>query len=104
VPRALAVLVLGLVLLSLASCGDDGSGSASNEQSVEVTKGPPRRAALTIRNCLNALGYKGRSGPVSASDKDAPDAVVFFQRGSRKGAGGEIGIYETEAEASDKLA
>jgi hypothetical protein len=104
VPRAPTVLVLGLVFLSLASCGDDGGGSASNEQSVELAKGPPRSAALAIRNCLNALGYEGRSGPVPASDKDAPDAVVFFQRGSEKGAAGEIGIYATDAEASDKLA
>ena len=104
VPRTPAVLVLALVFLSLASCGNDGGGSASEGQSVELTKGPPRAAALAIRNCLNALGYEGRSGPVSESDKDAPDAVVFFQRDSEQGEAGEIGIYATDAEASDKLA
>jgi hypothetical protein len=103
-PRAPTVLVLGLVFLSLGSCGDDGGESTSKEQSVELTKGPPLSASLAIRNCLNASGYQGRSGPVPASDKNAPDAAVFFQRGSEKGATGVIGIYATNAEASDKLA
>jgi hypothetical protein len=104
VARAPTVLALALVFLSLSSCGNDGGRSASDGQSPELTKGPPRSAALAIRNCLNALDYEGRSGPVSASDKDAPDAVVFFQRSSEEGAAGEIGIYATDAEASDKLA
>ncbi len=103
--RAPTAIALGLAFVFLASCGDQGGGSPTSKQkSVELTKGPPLSASLTIRNCLNAHGYEGRAGPVPASDMDAPDAAVFFQPGSDKTSAGEIGIYATDAEASRKLA
>ena len=103
VTRATTAIVVGLALVSLASCGDQGGGSSTpKEPSVALTKGPPLSASLAIRNCLNAHGYEGRSGPAPPGDTDAPDAAVFFQ-GKDKGTAGEIGIYATDAEASDKL-
>lgn len=58
---------------------------------------------MRIRNCLTASGFRAKAASVPTRDRDAPDYAVFYHRGEETTGGGEIGIYETKAEASEKL-
>jgi hypothetical protein len=99
--HAAASLIAGALLVS--SCGSDEGGGNSANDSVELSGGAPSRIARVIEGCLASRGYRTRLLPKQAGDPDAPDQGVAFQRGGEPNEGGEIAIYNTEAEAESRV-
>lgn len=84
------------VMLTLAGCGGDGGGPAS--ETPQVPDGPPESTFVETRTCLEAAGFKTLGGPKPAGDEDAP-AYELIVRDGGGGPGGMLAIYATEDEA-----
>jgi hypothetical protein len=84
---------------SLTACGSDEDGQGGDETADD----PPMETAQGIERCLRSSNFRTQLLPVEAGDRDAPDVGVAFQRGSEISGGGEIAVYQSEAEANSKF-
>jgi hypothetical protein len=97
--RALSTALLLALVASLSACGNDDDETADDEKS----GGPPMEAAERIESCLRSSGFRTQLLPVGPGDEDAPDVGIAYQRGRDSRSGGEVAVYESEAEASSKF-
>ena len=98
-------------VLFLASCGDDDEAQVATptvDDSVQVVSGEPKEIAERISSCLDVAGYRTLLMPTPANQResDAPDFGLAFQarEGEDLDQGGQVAVYETEAEAAEKRA
>jgi hypothetical protein len=103
--RFALALIFCAVLLVAACGGDSEQKGSSTDQPAGVTEGTPQEISTRVKACLDEAGFKTLELPLSPKDNEAPDATVVFQRG-KKGdldTGGDVAIYESQAEADQKL-
>lgn len=98
-PRRLSTAFFVALAVSLWACGTGEDETAEDETS----GGSPMEAAQRIEACLRSSAFKTQLLPVAPGDHDAPDIGIAYQRGRDPSSGGEIAVYESDAEASSKF-